>query len=132
MAIDPIADMLTKIRNASKARLESVDISPVSKLKLEILRILKEEGYILDYKEIETEKFPFIRVYLKYVDNKTPAIAGIRRVSRPGLRIYAKRNDLPRVLGGLGIAIVSTSSGIMTDRKARREGLGGEVLCFVW
>jgi small subunit ribosomal protein S8 len=109
-----------------------VDISPVSKLKLEILRILKEEGYILDYKEIETEKFPFIRVYLKYVDNRTPAIAGMRRVSRPGLKIYAKRNDLPRVLGGLGIAIVSTSSGIMTDRKARREGLGGEILCFVW
>jgi small subunit ribosomal protein S8 len=132
MAIDPIADMLVKIKNASKARLETVDISPVSKIKLEILKILKEEGYIIDYKEVETERFPFIRVYLKYVNKNIPAIAGIRKVSRPGLRIYARRNDLPRVLGGLGIAIISTSNGIMTEKKARREGLGGEVLCFVW
>jgi small subunit ribosomal protein S8 len=132
MAIDPIADMLVKIKNASKARLEAVDISPVSKIKLEILKILKEEGYIIDYKEVETERFPFIRVYLKYVNKNIPAIAGIRKVSRPGLRIYARRNDLPRVLGGLGIAIISTSNGIMTEKKARREGLGGEVLCFVW
>ncbi|MGB9681945.1 MAG: 30S ribosomal protein S8 [bacterium] len=132
MATDPIADMLIKIKNASKARLETVDISPVSKLKLEILKILKEEGYILDYKEVETESFPFVRVYLKYVNKNTPAIAGIRKVSRPGLRIYARRNELPRVLGGLGIAIISTSNGIMTEKKARREGLGGEVLCFVW
>jgi small subunit ribosomal protein S8 len=132
MATDPIADMLVKMKNASKARLETVDISPVSKLKLEILKILKEEGYILDYKEVEAERFPFIRVYLKYVNKGTPAIAGIRRVSRPGLRIYARRNELPRVLGGLGTAIISTSSGIMTEKKAHREGLGGEVLCFVW
>jgi small subunit ribosomal protein S8 len=132
MATDPIADMLVKMKNAGKARLEIVDVSPVSKLKLEILKILKEEGYILDYKEVETEKFPFIKVYLKYVNKGITAIAGIRRVSRPGLRIYARRNELPKVLGGLGIAIISTSNGIMTEKRAHKEGLGGEVLCFVW
>ncbi len=128
---DPIADMLTRIRNASKAYHESVDI-PASKMKQEIARILKEEGYIQDYALVQEGGFPVIRVFLKYADDKRRAIAGIRRISKPGLRVYAKKTELPRVFGGLGIAIISTPKGIMTDRQARKEQVGGEVVAYVW
>lgn len=128
---DPIADMLTRIRNASKAYHESVDV-PASKMKQEIARILREEGYIRDYALIQEGGFPVIRVFLKYADDKTRAIAGIRRISKPGLRVYAKKTELPRVLGGLGIAIISTPRGVMTDRQARKEQIGGEVVAYVW
>lgn len=128
---DPIADMLTRIRNASKAYHESVDV-PASKMKQEIARILKEEGYIRDYALIQEGGFPVVRVFLKYADDKTRAIAGIRRISKPGLRVYAKKTELPRVFGGLGIAIISTPRGVMTDRQARKEQIGGEVVAYVW
>jgi small subunit ribosomal protein S8 len=128
---DPLADMLTRIRNASLARHEKVDV-PGSLLKLEVARILKEEGYIKNFKFTKDDKQGVIRVFLKYEDPKRPVIEGIRRVSKPGRRVYAGSKDLPRVLGGLGIAIVSTSRGVMTDRRAREMKVGGEVLCTVW
>jgi len=128
---DPLADMLTRIRNASRARHEKVDI-PASKLKLEIVRILKEEGYIKNFKFTKDDKQGVIRVFLKYEDDKRPVIEGIRRVSRPGRRIYAGADEIPKVLGGLGIAIVSTPKGVMTDHQARKLRVGGEVLCYVW
>lgn len=128
---DPIADMLTRVRNANSAKHDSVDI-PVSKLKVEVARILKEEGYVRDYKVIDDGKHGFLRVYLKYGANKQLVISGIKRISKPGLRVYAKKDEIPRVLGGLGIAILSTSQGVMTDKMARKERIGGEVLCYVW
>ncbi|HHV93932.1 MAG TPA: 30S ribosomal protein S8 [Firmicutes bacterium] len=128
---DPIADMLTRIRNAHSAKHDSVDI-PVSKLKVEVARILKEEGYVRDYKVIDDGKQGVLRIYLKYGPNKKLVISGIKRISKPGLRVYAKKDEIPRVLGGLGIAILSTSKGVMTDRAARQLGVGGEVLCYVW
>lgn len=128
---DPIADMLTRIRNANSAKHDSVDI-PVSKLKVEVARILKEEGYVRDYKVIDDGKQGVLRIYLKYGPNKKLVISGIKRISKPGLRVYAKKDEIPRVLGGLGIAILSTSKGVMTDRAARQLGVGGEVLCYVW
>ena len=128
---DPIADMLTRIRNASSVKHESVDI-PRSKLKEELARILKSEGFIREYKVLENDKQGTVRVYLKYDANKGQIIKGIKRISKPGLRVYASKDEVPRVLGGLGVAILSTSRGIMTDRRARKEGVGGEVICYVW
>lgn len=128
---DAIADMLTRIRNAASAKHESVDI-PASNLKRSIASILLEEGYIKSFEEINDEKQGVIRVSLKYSNNKQNIITGIKRISKPGLRVYAGKEELPKVLGGLGIAIISTSKGIMTDKKARTEGVGGEVLAFVW
>ncbi|ACL75150.1 30S ribosomal protein S8 [Ruminiclostridium cellulolyticum] len=127
---DAIADMLTRIRNAGSAKHESVDI-PASNLKRSIANILLEEGYIKNFEEISDGKQGVLRVNLKY-NNKQNVITGIKRISKPGLRVYAGKDQLPKVLGGLGIAVISTSKGIMTDKKARVEGIGGEVLAFVW
>ena len=128
---DPIADMLTRIRNANSAKHETEDI-PASNMKKAIAQILLDEGYIASYKVIEDEKQGVIRVTLKYGENKAQVITGLRRVSKPGLRIYSNVEDMPKVMKGLGIAIVSTSKGIMTDREARKQNVGGEVLAFVW
>ena len=128
---DPIADMLTRIRNASSAKHDSVDV-PASNMKKQIAEILLEEGYIKDYQVIDDKTQGVIRITLKYGANKTKVISGIKRVSKPGLRIYASKEDLPKVLRGMGIAIISTSKGIMTDKEARRQNVGGEVLAFVW
>lgn len=128
---DPIADMLTRIRNANSAKHETVDI-PASNMKKAIAQILLDEGYIASYKVIEDDKQGVIRVTLKYGVNKTQVITGLRRVSKPGLRIYSNVEDMPKVMKGLGIAIVSTSKGIMTDREARKQNVGGEVLAFIW
>ena len=127
---DPIADMLTRIRNANTQRHETVDI-PSSKLKKSIAQILLDEGYIKSFEEIEDNAQGIIRITLKYV-NKQKVISGIKRISKPGLRVYANKDELPKVIGGLGIALISTSKGIMTDKQARKEGIGGEVLAFVW
>ena len=127
---DPIADMLTRIRNANNARHETVDI-PASKLKIAIAQILLDEGYIKSFQVLEGNYQGVIRVTLKYL-GKEKVITGLRRVSKPGLRMYAGAEDLPKVLRGLGIAIVSTSKGVMTDKQARKEHVGGEVLAFVW
>ena len=128
---DPIADMLTRIRNAGSARHETVDI-PNSKMKKAIAEILLEEGYIKSFQLIDDGTQGVIRVTLKYLPGKEKAIHGLRRVSKPGLRVYAGADELPQVLRGLGIAIISTSKGIMTDKKARAQHVGGEVLAFVW
>lgn len=128
---DPIADMLTRIRNASKAKLNSVDI-PGAKLKTEIARVLKEQGFIRNYKFIKDNKQGILRVYLKYDGGKGSAILGIKRISKPSRRVYVKGKDVKPILNGMGIAILSTSSGIMADKKARNENVGGEVLCNVW
>ena len=128
---DPIADMLTRIRNAGSARHETVDI-PNSKMKKAIAEILLEEGYIKSFQLIDDGTQGIIRVTLKYLPGKEKAIQGLRRVSKPGLRVYAGADELPQVLRGLGIAIISTSKGIMTDKKARSQHVGGEVLAFVW
>lgn len=127
---DPIADMLTRIRNANTQRHETVDI-PSSKLKKSIAQILLDEGYIKSFEEIEDNAQVIIRITLKYV-NKQKVISGLKRISKPGLRVYANKDELPKVIGGLGIALISTSKGIMTDKQARKEGIGGEVLAFVW
>ena len=124
---DPIADMLTRIRNANSSKHESV-LVPKSNVKMAIAKILLEEGYIKDVKEDDRN----IVITLKYVGNKQRVISGLKRISKPGLRVYATKDELPKVLGGLGIALISTSKGIMTDKKARQEGIGGEVLAFVW
>jgi len=128
---DTIADMLTRIRNANSAKHESVDI-PASNMKRAIAKILVDEGYIRNYKFIDDNKQGIIRINLKYGSSKSPVITGLRRVSKPGLRIYANTEDMPKVMKGLGIAILSTSQGIMTDRQARKQHVGGEVLAFVW
>lgn len=128
---DPIADMLTRIRNASSVFHETVDV-PASGLKKEVARILKEEGYIRDYRVEDDGKQGMIRIYLKYAPPKRQVITGIKRISKPGLRVYAKRDAIPKVLGGLGVAILSTSRGVMSDREARRSRVGGEVICYVW
>ena len=128
---DPIADMLTRIRNANAMRYKEVEV-PASRIKLEIARILKEEGYISDVK-IKKDKVQDVMVLnLKYGEKKERVITGLKRISKPGLRVYAKHDELPRVLNGLGIAIISTSKGIMTDKEARNAGLGGEVLAYIW
>lgn len=131
MMTDPIADMITRIRNAGRSLKDVVDI-PASKLKLEIARVLKEEGYIKDYKYIKQSAKGMIRIYLKYDNNRDFAIKGLKKISKPGRRIYVDKDDLPKVLGGLGIAIMSTSKGIMTSHRSRKEGIGGEVICYVW
>ena len=129
---DTIADMLTRIRNASSAKHDSVDI-PASNMKKAIAQILVDEGYIKNYQIIEDDKQGIIRVALKYQgSSKTPVLMGLRRVSKPGLRIYSSSEDMPKVMKGIGTAIVSTSKGVMTDKKARKENVGGEVLAFVW
>lgn len=128
---DSIADLLTRIRNANTAKDDTVDI-PASNMKKAISTILEEEGYIKGYQVIEDGKQGIIRITLKYDENRTPVISGLRRVSKPGLRIYTSCEDMPRVMKGLGIAIISTSKGVMTDRKARQSNVGGEVLAFVW
>ena len=131
MVTDPIADMLTRIRNANQMRYKEVEV-PASKIKIEIARILKEEGFIADYKIKKNDVQSIIVLYLKYGDRKERVITGLKRISKPGLRVYAKAQELPRVLNGLGIAIVSTSHGVMTDRDARNQSLGGEVMAFIW
>ena len=128
---DAIADMLTRIRNASSSRHESVDI-PASSVKKSIAKILLDEGYVRGFEVIEDGKQGVIRIVLKYTGHKQNVITGIKRISKPGLRVYAGKDELPKVLGGLGIAIISTSRGIMTDKNARLDGIGGEVLAFVW
>lgn len=128
---DPIADMLTRIRNANSAKHETVDV-PASNMKKAIAEILNEEGYIKSYQIIEDGKQGVIRIALKYSPSKERVISGLKRVSKPGLRIYAGAEELPRVLKGLGIAIISTSKGVMTDKAARKENIGGEVLAFIW
>ena len=128
---DPIADMLTRVRNAQRARHATVEI-PSSRIKKEIARILKEEGYIKGYSMVKRDGWPWIRITLKYTPAREGVIREIKRVSRPGIRRYVSRDELPRVLGGLGIAIVSTSRGVMTDSRARHLGVGGEVLCTVF
>lgn len=128
---DPIADMLTRIRNINKNCGEKVDI-PFSKIKMEIARILKAEGYIKNYWVMNDNNKKYIRVFMKYGSNKEKVIHGLKRVSRPGLRVYVKSKEIPRVLGGLGISILSTSRGIMTGLSAKKSRLGGEVLCYVW
>ncbi|MDY6315548.1 MAG: 30S ribosomal protein S8 [Clostridia bacterium] len=128
---DPIADMLTRIRNANSEKHESVDV-PASNLKKAIAQILLEEGYIKNYQIIDDEKQGLIKITLKYGENKTKVISGLKRISKPGLRVYAGKDELPKVLKGLGIAIISTSQGIMTDKKARQLNIGGEVLAFIW
>lgn len=128
---DPIADFLTRIRNANMVYHDKVEV-PASRMKKAIAEILREEGYIRDYELLDDGKQGVVRIYMKYGDNKQRVISGLKRISKPGLRVYAGKDQLPRVLGGLGIAIVSTSRGIMTDKKARKEGLGGEVLCYIW
>ena len=128
---DPIADMLTRVRNASNTGKEKVSM-PSSKKLVEIARILKEEGFVTGYEIIDAKPVNTLEITLKYDENKNKAIRGIKRISKPGLRIYAGKEDLPRVLGGLGCAVISTSKGVMADRDAREAGVGGEVLAYVW
>ena len=133
MNTDPIADMLTRIRNANMVSLTEVEM-PSSKLKVELAKLLKSEGYVEDYAVVEKEgsAFKTLKISLKYDEKSKPVISNLKRVSRPGLRNYCKAKDIPQVLGGMGIAIISTSKGLLTDRKARKENVGGEILCYVW
>jgi len=128
---DPIADMLTRVRNASSARHEFVNV-PASKMKANIAKILKDEGFIRNYESVNDNTQGSLKIYLNYLDKKTAAISGLRRVSKPGLRVYVNRQEIPRVYGGLGIAILSTPKGVMTGQQAWRNKLGGELLCYVW
>ena len=128
---DPIADMLTRIRNANNSKHKTVDI-PASNMKKAIAKILFEEGYIKSFEEIENENQGIIRITLKYNEKGAKVIDGLKRISKPGLRVYASKDELPQVLNGLGIALISTSKGIKTDKEARKEGLGGEVLAYIW
>ena len=130
LVTDPIADMITRIRNANRAKKEKLEI-PFSKIKLEIARILKEEGYILDYYYKEDSKQGVIIIILKY-SGKQRTITNLKRISKPGLRVYVNKSDIPEVLGGLGISILSTSNGIMTGKEAKKKHFGGEVLCYIW
>ncbi len=131
MMTDPIADMLTRIRNALQAKKEEVEI-PSSKMKVRIAEILKEEGYIKGFKVIPDGRQGILKVFLKYDEYGEPVISGLKRVSKPGRRVYVSKEEIPRVMGGLGIAILTTSRGLMTDREARKAGVGGEVICYVW
>ena len=128
---DPVADMLTRIRNAVQVRHESV-LVPHSKFKLAIAKILKDEGYIRDFDMPRGHAHPMLRLHLAYREQRQPVIAGLKRVSKPGLRVYVEKGEIPRVYGGLGLAILSTSNGVMAGRKAWRSGVGGELLCYVW
>jgi small subunit ribosomal protein S8 len=130
MLTDPIADMLTRIRNSIQIRAEKVDI-PISKVKLEIAKILKEEGFIRAYKILKDRKQGILRVIPKYIDNGS-VITGLKRISKPGRRVYVGKDEIPKVMGGLGVAILTTSRGILSDRVCRRDGIGGEILCYVW
>ncbi len=131
MMTDPISDLITRIRNANRANHEKVDI-PSSRLKQEVVRLIKEEGFIRNYKVLEDKRQGMIRVFLKYGPNRERVINNLERISKPGRRIYTTAEGIPRVLGGLGVAILSTSHGVMTDRQARRARVGGEVLCYIW
>jgi len=131
MMTDPIADMLTRIRNGNDAKHDSVDI-PASNIKKQLAQILLDEGFVKGYDVIDDGKQGIIRVELKYGKHNEKVISGIKKISKPGLRVYVKNDEIPRVLGGLGIAILSTSKGVMTDKNARKEGVGGEVICYVW
>ena len=132
MLTDPLADLLTRIRNANKARFETVDI-PSSRLKAGVVNLLKREGYVSDFKVMSAEKHrKTLRVFLRYDKHKQPVITGLKRISKPSLRVYARKDNLPSVMSGLGLAILSTSKGVVTDREARDLNIGGEVLCFVW
>ena len=128
---DPVADMLTRIRNANTAGHAEVDV-PASKIKKNIAEILLKEGYIKGYEVVETQPQDVIKIEMKYGAGKQRVISGIKRISKPGLKVYAKKDDVPKVLGGLGIAIISTSNGLLTDKQARELGVGGEVICYVW
>lgn len=128
---DPIADLLTRIRNANMVRHEKVEV-PSSNMKVKIAEILKKEGFIRDFEKLEDEKQGMLRLFLKYGPNNERVITGLKRISKPGLRVYAKTNEVPRVLGGLGIAIISTSKGVMTDKEARAAQTGGEVVAYIW
>jgi len=128
---DPIADFLTRIRNAGMVFHDKVEV-PASRIKKELAELLKAEGYIKDVEYITDDKQGVIRMYLKYGPNRERVITGLKRISRPGLRVYAKKDEMPKVLGGLGIAVISTSKGIMSDKRARKEGLGGEVISYIW
>ena len=128
---DPVADLLTRVRNASSAKHDFVEV-PASKLNMEIVRILQSEGFIKNTEMLRDRQFPTAKLALKYGPKQEKIISNLRRVSKPGLRVYAKRDKVPRVLRGLGVAIISTSRGVMTDREARRQGIGGEILCYVW
>jgi small subunit ribosomal protein S8 len=131
MMSDPIADLLTRIRNASRAEHEKVDI-PASKLKVKITELLKDEGFVKNYRLIEDDKQGVLRVYLKYGAGNEKMISGLVRVSRPGRRVYVAKDEIPSILGGMGVAILSTSRGVMTDRESRKQQVGGEVLAYVW
>lgn|ERR1044071_7041764 len=131
MLTDPVADMLTRIRNGLQARHPAVTM-PSSKLKVAVAEVLREEGFIQGFQELEESPQKKLRIELKYVDKNVPVVTGIKRVSKPGLRVYSGATEMPRVYGGLGVAIVSTSKGVMSGRRARRMGVGGEVLCHVW
>lgn len=131
MNTDPIADMLTRIRNANQVSHKEVEM-PASNLKVELAKLLKNEGYISDYSVKEVDKFKVLNVALKYDTENNPVITNLQRVSKPGLRTYSKAKNLPQVLGGMGIAVVSTSKGLLTDRRARKENVGGEVVCYIW
>jgi small subunit ribosomal protein S8 len=131
MVTDPIADMLTRIRNALMVRHDSV-LVPASKIKLAIARILKEEGFITDYEVVRGKPHRTIKIQLRYLDDSKPVISGLKRVSKPGLRVYVQKKEIPRVYGGLGISILSTPNGLRTGQEAWRQGTGGEVLCYIW
>jgi len=131
MMTDPIADLLTRIRNATTVRHEQLEV-PASKLKRDIVDILKREGYIRDYEYIEDDKQGVLRLFLKYSPNNERVITGIKRISKPGRRVYAKADELPRVLNGLGVAVVSTSKGVLTDKEAREQAVGGEIVAYIW
>ncbi|MCC6346795.1 MAG: 30S ribosomal protein S8 [Nitrospirales bacterium] len=131
MVTDPIADMLTRIRNAFLIKAEKVDI-PASRMKVEIAKILKEEGFIKSYKIIKDKKQGMLRVTLKYTTDNKPIVTGLKRISKPGRRVYAGKTEVPSVMAGVGVAIVTTSKGVLSDKACRREGVGGEVLCYIW
>ncbi|HAK59767.1 MAG TPA: 30S ribosomal protein S8 [Nitrospiraceae bacterium] len=131
MMTDPIADMLTRIRNASRMKLEKVDM-PSSKLKMELAKVLKDEGYIKSVKLVKDRKQGIIRIYLKYADEEMPVIQGLKRISKPSCRVYVGADAVPRVMGGLGVAILSTPKGILAGRRAKKDKVGGEVICHVW
>ncbi|MDR3271518.1 MAG: 30S ribosomal protein S8 [Peptococcaceae bacterium] len=128
---DPIADFLTRIRNAGMVYHDKVEV-PASRVKKDLAELLKNEGYIKDVEYVADNKQGIIRMYLKYGPNRERVISGLKRISRPGLRVYTKRDEIPKVLGGLGVAVISTSQGIMSDKQARKLGLGGEVICYIW
>ena len=130
MLTDPVADMLTRMRNATRIKAEKIDI-PISKMKLEVAKILKEEGFIRAYKILKDKRQGILRVIPKYVENES-VISGLKRVSKPGRRVYVGSKEIPRVIGGLGVAILTTSKGVLSDKICRREGIGGEVICYIW